>query len=77
VKGGSAFDIERDFLLAEMAAKGQLNRHSCHDAPQTVEGRAAHTVIGVRQRADGVGNAALGQFGVKGRCRKSEAVIIL
>ena len=69
-EGGGAFDVEGDVLLAEMTAEGQFDGHARHDAPQTVEGRAAHAVVGVGQRADGVGDAALGQVGGVGQVQE-------
>ena len=69
-EGCGAFDIVRDAQFAEMAAEDQFDGHARHDTPQTVKGRTAHAVVGIGQRADGVGDAALGQVGGVGEAQE-------
>ena len=62
-EGGRAFDIEGDLMLAKITPKCQFDRDPADDAPHALGVGAAHAVVGVRQGAAGVGDAAGAEIG--------------
>ena len=73
-EGRGAFHVEGDVVLGEVTAEGEFHSHACHDAAETVVGRAAHAVVGVRKRAHRVRDPAFDEVAWEGEAEEGGGV---